>query len=441
MSLFLKIIFFNSTFEINMYKNIFLISGLLLLLTVSCDSKKGEAEKIAKEFALAVNDKDLSAVNSLYPLVSKMKVSHLVDSLDYKKIKVNFLDSIYVAEYEPGGQFLYINVKDNKKAEIINSRSIVKLDPSVFQLAQLTGVPVKKIDDYQLDLLFQPSKYTLYLTEQTYNKNGESLVVNYKDIHWVAGNNIEGLRNNVKISAKLTNQLNHEIKGDEYNLEINVAYGSGLNNSKLYVEPGVNLMPNESHVFVVTDQNLYKYFHNYNVAISAQVLPKNQSIAGVLVFMGDFNGNEYNDFLKQNPGVNIDNPATYISVNEVNEEAAKTAGQHVNEIKDFIKEFYRKYVFGTQDLSSDKSYYEKHLSPGLISTLRKEYEEETGENDGFGVWIFRSFDNDNIGSHDITISYEGDGVFKVNVQDGQTKVTKYITAKYTDGNVVLEKII
>lgn len=423
-----------------MHTKLFLISGIFLLLTVSCDSKKGEAERVAKEFALAVNDKDLSAVNSLYPLVSKMKVSNVVDSLDYKKVKVNLQDSIYVAEYEPGGQLLYIDVKDNKEAEIINSRGIVKLDPSVFQLAQLTGVPVKKIDDYQLDLLFQPSKYTLYLTEQTYNKNGESLVVNYQDIHWVAGNNIEGLRNNVKISAKLTNQLNHEIKGDEYNLEINVAYGPGLNNSKLYVEPGVNLMPDESHVFVVTDQNLYKYFHNYNVAISAQILPKNQSIAGVLVFMGDFNGNEYNDFLKQNPGVNINNPATYATVSEINEEAANTAGQHVDEIKVFIKEFYRKYVFGTQNLSSDKSYYEKHLSPSLISTLRKEYEENTGENDGLGVWIFRSEDSESIGSHDVTVSYEGEGVFKVNVQDGQSKITKYITAKYVDGNVVLEKV-
>ena len=424
-----------------MKKLVFLFLGLVLFLNVSCDSKKGEAERIAKEFALAVNDKDLSAVNSLYPLVSKMKVSHLVDSLDYKKVKVNLQDSIYVAEYEPGGQLLYIDVKDNKEGEIINSRGIVKLDQIDLQLAQLTGVPVKKIDDYQLDLLFQPSKYTLYLTEQTYNKNGESLGVNYQDIHWVAGNNIEGLRNNVKISAKLTNHLNHEIKGDDYNLEINVAYGPGLNNSKLYVEPGVNLMPNESHVFVVTDQNLYKYFHNYNVVISAQVLPKNQSIAGVLVFMGDFNGTEYNDFLKQNPEVNIDNPATYATVSEINEEAANTAGQHVDEIKDFIKEFYRKYVFGTQDLSEDKSYYEKHLSPSLINTLKKEYEEETGEDDGFGIWIFRSFDSESIGSHDVTVSYEGDGVFKVNVQDGQTKVTKYITAKYTDGNVVLEKII
>lgn len=284
-----------------------LVCGLFSFLT-SCDGNKRETEKIAREFADAINDKDLSVITTLYPRMIDMNVSHLLDSISYEKIDVTKSDSIYVAEYLPEGQKLYIQYI-GKTPVIMESKGIMILNEMPLKLAKSVGVPFKKMSDYELEGMMNRSKFIAYLADTLVNSSASDKI-RVENIRWIWSRS-RGV-NTCEIRPTIINNLDHRVNGDDYVVELKVYFGKNFSKSETYRLHGVDLLPNESYTYVKNEPYLYTYAKDHNLTVKGDVLPKDQSVAGLLMFFGDFKGTEFNDFLKKNPDVDIENPKTYL---------------------------------------------------------------------------------------------------------------------------------
>lgn len=289
-------------------KKIFSIIGVALMLVaaVSCNKEKATAEQTAKDFATAINTKDLSTVHMLYPSMREMENVQLVDTIAYKKLNVEYSkqDSLYTVKFLPSEQTLLIKLKEDGKGTIVNSHGIVPLNQITSKLAQATGVPTQRINDRENAEIFrEDGMFIVHLASEMLRLYGTADITACMT-RWAWGNNPDtGIY--CRLISTVTNDFDRPLEGKDYQVEIRAIRPYDNKTMSVHVLDGVDLQPKETHVFEVNEPALYKLARSHNLDVYSNLEFKDRSQSALFYYSLNYNGNEFNEFLESHPDVDL----------------------------------------------------------------------------------------------------------------------------------------
>lgn len=149
-------------------------------------------------------------------------------------------------------------------------------------------------------------------------------------------------------------------------------------------------------------------------------------------------GNEFDESLKAN-NINLDGQTVEAEEQKpaANDVPSISASNGDEAAKQFIKSFYKKFVFANGNFNAVAKHY---CTPKLLKKLLADNEYEDG---GYAIWDFRSIHNDSIGPSKLkSIDRIGDGlVYKVDMVDmGYPHKATVTLVKTPSGNFLFDNV-
>ena len=282
-----------------------LLLGAMCFIT-SCDSNKGKAKDMAKQFIVAVNDGDKAGIYDLYPTAKvytnlEMVKEILNGDLDVEKDKESGLYTVSIENTRQ--QKLVFSADSLGQLSIVDSYGVLLLTSQSSELALKTGVPIKKLSDVeQAKLMSEESLYITYLKEQ----NPEAVYGTLSEMPgtYSCGRDASGFY--MRANINIQNNGSQSVKGSDYYLTVDIQRrSSGLGFPNIKTCEGVDLAPGERHVFVINDPGMYKYAFNHDIAWTCNVNFRNATAVDALLKYCKFTGEEYSHFLEIKEGMEI----------------------------------------------------------------------------------------------------------------------------------------
>ena len=262
----------------------------ICMALVSCDANKSKVADAAQEFLQALANNDKVTMYELYPdarTYTNLLPIKEVAEVDIKVEADN--DGIYVANLDAKRK-LVVKLSEEGAATITDSYNVLQLDSASYELAAKTGTPVNQLSDITKGQLFRDdSEYITYLGRCCPESANGNLHSHDGMYSW---------RNysTVQIDQPITNNGRSMVKGDEYSVEFIFGVTDTGERKGTSVQKGVDLAPDETHVFTIWKDELYYYASQRNLTWVVQFHFKNMSQAAMLSRYGSFSGNEYNGF-------------------------------------------------------------------------------------------------------------------------------------------------
>jgi len=280
-------------------KSIITIALMAVLGLSSCDSQKSAVEDLTNQFIAAVKEGDKATVYDMYPASKQYQDLSLPDSIEKGELDIqkNEKDSTYVVSIKNTRMSKVIfKSTDNKTFKIINTYSVLQLDSVSNELALKTGVPIKKIPDLELGkLMLESGDFMSYLINKYANNMSLSLITESGNYAW--RRDASGVH--CQVNQPIKNTGTDLVKGSDYSIEITIYQTSTGDRKALKTHQGVDLASGESFVFSDDIPELYTYACNRDISWNANIIGKNQdSVKESLLKKIDFNGQEYNEYLK-----------------------------------------------------------------------------------------------------------------------------------------------
>lgn len=291
-------------------KNIITIALMTILGLSSCDSNKSTIEDLTNQFIAAVKEGDKATVYDIYPAAKQCQDLLLPDSIEKGDIDIqkNEKDSSYIVSIKnPKMSKIIFKSTDNKTFKIINTFSVLPLDSVSNELALKTGVPIKKIPDLELGkLMFESSDFLGYLFNKYANNMQQSLVSETGSFSY--RRDASGVH--CQINQPIRNCGIGLVKGSEYSIEITIMEASTNIIKGTRVHRGVDLASGESTIFSDEIPELYNYARNKDLIWNTSIIGKNQdSLKETLLKKTEFNGQEYEEYLKAKKEGKLNPPA------------------------------------------------------------------------------------------------------------------------------------
>lgn len=280
-------------------KSIITIALMAVLGLSSCDSQKSAVEDLTNQFVAAVKAGDKATVYDIYPAAKQYQDLSLPDSIEKGELDIqkNEKDSTYMVSIKNTRMSKIIfKSTDNKTFKIINTFSVLQLDSVSNELALKTGVPMKKMPDLELGkLMLESSEYMSYLMNKYVNDMSLSLITEPGNYAWRR----DATGYHCQVNQPIKNTGTNLVKGSDYSIEITVYQASTGERKALKTHQGVDLASGERYVFSDDMPELFPYANNRDINWNANIIGKNQdSVKESLLKKIDFNGQEYNEYLK-----------------------------------------------------------------------------------------------------------------------------------------------
>lgn len=277
-----------------MRKKLFVLLSLASALVFSsCDENKNKAIEVATRFAQAINTGDEATIKGLYPDAVQTSNAVLPKHIDVGDFDVEYVkefDEYHVKMNNALRQTLVLKLDSSKAFRIIDSGRILQLDSASQALALKVGVPVNDISDIHLaDLIVETGPFVYYLN--TGKDISESLVVESSTYRFHEYDYDASLYYDVRNNSK------SDIKGADYNIELEVYQVSTGEVFKVIEEKGKDIKPGGRAHFETICKN------GSDLAISQDLgwntkFVFNLSVIEQLLKIDGWKGSEYNDFMK-----------------------------------------------------------------------------------------------------------------------------------------------
>ncbi len=275
-------------------KSIILLLTLSIVLFNSCDSNKGKVKDLADQFVTAYNEADKASIIDLFPTFKSydnLSISGTIGQGDDISVEKN--DSgIYIATInEQKQQQLLFSVDSIGNIYVKDTYGIFRLDSTANELALKSGVPVKKLSDTEIAKLMNPEGDFINDLKQT--KNTDFLISNNGGYSW--SRTSSGFTMNMNFTIR--NNSSQTVNGKDYYIIITPKQRSTGNTYNTKTVDGVDISANEIREFNVNEPSLYNIASQRDLQYSIEVKYRSESILAFLLNYGDFQGNEYEDFL------------------------------------------------------------------------------------------------------------------------------------------------
>ena len=273
------------------------MSLTVLAFISSCDENKNKVEKIAKQFADAVNNKDKATIQDLFPESKDMPNMSIVDRIDYDDIIIEYDDSLkeYEAFYgKEKNQSLELQLDSMNNLRIIDTYHIFKLDSVVYELALKTGVPLNKYSDIHLCQLMKEGNG--FISGISFGQSlNDILKVESISFDW------ERYESSPTLYAIIKNMGKNLIKGDDYKIEFFLYYRYTNTNYLTLVADGKDISSGgRERIQVLCDGVEDVGDISNNTSVEYRFAYNKLSLYEQLLKYGDWNGGEYNFYLEVN---------------------------------------------------------------------------------------------------------------------------------------------
>lgn len=290
----------------NRFYTIAVFTFFSMCLITSCDSNKGKAKDMAKQFIVAVNDGDKAGIYDLYPTAKVYTNLEMVKEisdgdLNVEKDKESGLYTVSIENTRQ--QKLVFSADSLGQLSIVDSYGVLLLTSQCSELALQTGVPIKKLSDVeQAKLMSEESLYITYLKEQNPAAVYGTLSEMPGTYSW--GRDASGYY--MRVNINIQNNGSQTVKGSEYYLAVDIQRRSSeLGYPNIKTCEGVDLAPGERHVFVINDPGMYKHAINHDLTWRCNVNFRNATAVDALLKYCKFTGEEYSKFLEIKEGMEI----------------------------------------------------------------------------------------------------------------------------------------
>ena len=293
---------------------------LCVILFCACDSNKGKVKELASQFVAAYNDGDKPAVYDMFPSIKSYENLSMNGTIGVgNDISVERVDSTgyYVATInEQKQQRLVFSVDSTGTIQMIDTYGVFRLDSISKEVALRAGVPVKKFSDIEISKLMNVQGD--FISDLKLTKNTDFLLPSYGFYSW--GRNSTGYYVSMDFTVK--NNSTQTISGKDYFLVVTPKQASTGKTFNPKTIDGIDLAPNEVREYKAVEPPLYSIASQRDLQYTVEVKYRSESILQFLLNYGNFEGNEYNDFIAHPYRAKVKEKGTFGVVNAEKEGAA-----------------------------------------------------------------------------------------------------------------------
>ena len=182
--------------------------------------------------------------------------------------------------------------KSTGTIQLVDAYNVFRLDSVSNEIALKAGVPVKQLSDIEIGKLMNPQSD--FISDLKNMKETNFLWANYGAYSW--SHSSTGY--SVSMQFTIRNSSSQTISGKDYYIIVSPSQKSTGHTFATKTIDGVDLAPNEVREFIANEPSLYRYASERDLAYGVDVKYRTESIMNFLLNYCEFNGKEYQDFMK-----------------------------------------------------------------------------------------------------------------------------------------------